>query len=379
MQFVKSVVSLLLSCAVVTTVRAQSQEFNALSRSTIVAQTMSTANICGDPTTYNRLQPGAILVYQTNGGRYGKMQIKEYGLNLIIKWKTYNSDGTVYSSGDSLTVPESYSCDLDGGSICIVTTQGSDFRWTVVSSSDRYLDPQNTAQFAVYLRSYEDVDAQYSGYVSDQETRFVSYVWGFLSHYSNSPWVQSQYYWGHCYQIGSSHLSYADAADLAYLAGHGSASSITLHDGEGSCDLSTMGWGSYSSAGRTGDLEYIVFHSCSVLSTDALWRSRWKMQSSTDVKPFSGLHVAMGYRTSHYNGDDAGPACAEDFADNLEDGLSVRYAWYKAAADNRSHTTENKPSIFYVASLYSETIDHFNSMDYRYGDSEYLINAYYMN
>ncbi|MGA1842418.1 MAG: DUF6345 domain-containing protein [bacterium] len=369
------IISTLLCLVLSSHVFGQSKEFNYLSFNTIKAQTMSTNQINGSANSSNHLSMGSIVVYKTNSGRYGKFIVMEYGYNIKIKWKTYNSNGTTYSSGSDLTIRGTWSCDLDLG---IESSTNRDFFWQQATSTIRYLTPKNGAMFKVYLRKYEDVDDQFAGYVSNEEDRFVDYVWAFISEFDNT-WDRTQYYWGRCYMLGSSHLSYADSVDLVYLAGHGNVSSITLKDTEGSCSLSNYAWGSFSSSGGTGDLEYIVFHSCQVLKNDTDWRSRWKMSSSTDDKPFSGLHVAMGYRTNHYNGTvGAGPSAADDFAENLEDGYSVKYAWYKAAVDNRSHTSGNKPCVFYVRPHRYETISHHNSIDYRYGDPEYLIDAYYL-
>lgn len=88
----------------------------------------------------------------------------------------------------------------------------------------------------------------------------------------------------------------------------------------------------------------------------------------------------MGFRTNHYNGAGAGRAAADDFAENLEDGHSVRLAWYEAVEDNRwlAGWQENKPAIFYIRPHKDETISQHNSTDYKYGDPEYLLDAYYM-
>jgi len=228
--------------------------------------------------------------------------------------------------------------------------------------------------------SREDNDHQFVGYVSNEESRFVDYVWGFVDEFKNT-WTNSQYYWGQCRFLGTGHLSFADSADLAYIAGHGSPSYIVMSSGQG-CSLSNKAWGSYSTSGRTGDLEYIVFHSCQVLKMDSGWRGRWRRYYSTrnQPRPFSGLHIAMGFRTNHYNGAGAGSWAADEFAENLEDGFNVRYAWYEAAEDARwlAGWTGNKPAIFYIRPHKYETIGGHNSQDYRYGDSQYLLDAYYM-
>jgi hypothetical protein len=336
---------------------------------------MSSAKINGSTNTDNRLNPGAIIIYKTNAGRYGKLMVKEYGYNIYINYVTYNSSGTVYRQGNNLRIRGTWSCDLDLG---VESSTGADFWWEQATSTVRYLTPQNSALFLIYMRRYEDVNDQFASYVSNEETRFVDYTRAFIDQFSDK-WSMTEWLWGQCRFLGSDHLTFADKNDLVYMAGHGAPSSFWLQSGE-ECTLGDKKWGSWSESGRTGDLEYIVFHSCQVLSLTGDWRSRWKQASNTDAKPFSGLHVAMGYRTDHYNGDiNAGPSAADDFAANLEAGYSVRYAWYKAAIDNRSHTSENKPSIFFVRPHKYETIDQHNSVDYRFEDPSYKIDAYYMN
>jgi len=224
----------------------------------------------------------------------------------------------------------------------------------------------------------EDSDHQFVGYVSNEEDRFVDYVWGFLDEYKNT-WTNTQYYWGECRFLGTDRLSFVDSADLAYIAGHGNASYIVMSEGQG-CSLSDKAWGRYASADQNGDLEYIVFHSCKVLQMDSNWRSRWRAYSAGQKRPFSGLHVAMGFRTNHYNGAGAGWWAADEFAENLEDGYSVRYAWYEAAEDARwlAGWKGNKPAIFYIRPHKDEKASQHNSTDYKFGDSNYLLDAYYM-
>jgi hypothetical protein len=231
----------------------------------------------------------------------------------------------------------------------------------------------------------EDTDHQYVGYVSNEESRFVDYVWGFIAEFGSwGGWVRTQYYWGQARFLGSDHLIFADSADLCYIAGHGNASYIVMSAGQG-VSLQNTAFGSYSTPDRRGDLEYIVFHSCKVTQMDSDWRNRWRHYYSTQTqkRPFSGLHVAMGFRTNHYNDWGRGRAAADEFAENLEDGYSVRYAWYEAAEDARWYIwprlSGNKPAIFYIRPHKYERITQHNSPDYKYGHSNYLLDAYYMN
>jgi hypothetical protein len=229
----------------------------------------------------------------------------------------------------------------------------------------------------------EDTDHQYVGYVSNEESRFVGYVWGFLAELGGwGGWVRTQYYWGQARFLTRDHLYFADSADICYIAGHGNASYIVMSAGQGVW-LPNTALGSYSTSDRRGDLEYIVFHSCKVTRMDSGWRSRWRHYYSTRTqkRPFSGLHMAMGFRTNHYNGSGAGRWAADEFAENLKDGYTVRYSWYEAAEDARwlAWWRDNKPSIFCIRPHWYERIWHHNNRDYKYGQSGYLLDAYYMN
>ena len=81
-----------------------------------------------------------------------------------------------------------------------------------------------------------------------------------------------------------------------------------------------------------------------------------------------------------YAGTGAGWWAADEFAENLEDGYSVRYSWYEAAEDARwlAAWTDNKPAIFYLRPHRYEKASQHNSTDYKYGDPDYLLDAYYM-
>ena len=88
--------------------------------------------------------------YYTNSGRYGKFEITAFlppplgSPLLVIKFTTYNADGTVYKSSTSLSITGTYSCDLDEG---VQTSTNRDFFWEQVNSTTRYLTPTNGAKF----------------------------------------------------------------------------------------------------------------------------------------------------------------------------------------------------------------------------------------
>ena len=250
--------------------------------------------------------------------------------------------------------------------------------------------------FAAAPAAAEDGDRQYGGYVSNEETRFQGYVWDFLeelgtdctgwfgcsdlkSSWINDSYSRAQYYWGTCDQLVGSNNSFVDSVDLAYVAGHGSPSSISRANT--SCNLQDASYGD-------GDLETIVFHSCKVLQMDSAWRSRWRKASATEVRPFNGLHHALGFRTNHNNGAGAGAWTSDEFAENLEDGYSMKMGWYDAVEAGYWLSPyavfvegDNKQAIFYIRKNGGETMrqlsDFGGAGDVRFGSSEYILDAYY--
>jgi len=243
----------------------------------------------------------------------------------------------------------------------------------------------------------EDSDYQYGGYVSNEETRFQGYVCDFLDELGNDctalfnacsdlqdSWIndsysRAQYYWGSCAQLVGSNNSYVDSVDLAYVAGHGSPSSMSMAGT--SCNIANASYGD-------GDLETIVFHSCKVLQMDSAWRSRWKSAAVGEVRPFNGLHQALGFRTNHNNGAGAGAWTSDEFAEDLEDGYTVKTAWYDAVEAGYWLSPyavfvegDNKQAIFYIRKNGNETITQLHDTggagDVRFGSSEYLLEGYY--
>ncbi|MBD1259372.1 OmpA family protein [Maribacter polysiphoniae] len=63
--------------------------------------------------------PGTVIIYATTDGNMGKMQILDIDKNdnnkLIIKYVTYNYNGSVHSQSDNLEIRGTFTCDLDSG------------------------------------------------------------------------------------------------------------------------------------------------------------------------------------------------------------------------------------------------------------------------
>ena len=71
--------------------------------------------IDGSDTAANQLTPGTILVYRTSDGNYGKLQVIEYGYNLIIRWQTYKPNGRKLMGADQMVIKGTWTYDLDFG------------------------------------------------------------------------------------------------------------------------------------------------------------------------------------------------------------------------------------------------------------------------
>jgi len=103
----------------------------------------------------NEFWPGTYFIYRTNESRYGKLFVEDYNVNnshtLTFSWTTYNSDGSVYSSGTGLQIPQTWTCDLDLG--VVGSSSGDrDFQW-VNTGSARYIQPSNGSFFKLIYRA----------------------------------------------------------------------------------------------------------------------------------------------------------------------------------------------------------------------------------
>ena len=122
-------------------------DFNAITKDDIAGAPLSSEDI-NVSARDNPLAPGSIILCRTSQGRYCKFLIEGWtpspGNSLIIRWVTYEKDGSVYSRGSKLTVRLSFHCDLDEG---LETKADSDFWWVEESFLRLYLHPENGALF----------------------------------------------------------------------------------------------------------------------------------------------------------------------------------------------------------------------------------------
>lgn len=115
---------------------------------------LSEEPILGSNFSGNILKIDDIIVYTTNKGRCGKLQILNIddseNKKLTIRAVTYNSDGSVYSKTNALDIRGTWLCDLDemleeGG----LKTE-KDFWWNRLTKTDSKFTPKNGAKFYLY-------------------------------------------------------------------------------------------------------------------------------------------------------------------------------------------------------------------------------------
>ncbi|MBZ5537885.1 MAG: hypothetical protein LAO31_18170 [Acidobacteriia bacterium] len=136
-------------CGFVSEAKGQTYPFDDITLQIIQAAPLSSSEISG-----NQFYFGTILLYRTNEGRYGKLLVLGYGYDLTIQWKTFNSNGTVFSQGSGLVIRGTFSGDLDSGTESSFADVASDFYWEQVTGTERYLVPRHGAQFAKFNCSY---------------------------------------------------------------------------------------------------------------------------------------------------------------------------------------------------------------------------------
>lgn len=144
------------------------------------------------------------------------------------------------------------------------------------------------------------------GYVAQAEPRFVRNVWNFIKYYQNwktvggHQWKYDQYYWMEPWVFTSSHTSFVDSQDLAYVACHGGPWVMACHDGIADVDLRNVP--AYGDLPSNGDMEFLVVESCSTIIAFPDAGFDWNgWRNNGPGGPFGGLHQAMGFRTLSYS------------------------------------------------------------------------------
>lgn len=227
--------------------------------------------------------------------------------------------------------------------------------------------------FGLYVT--QDTDGTYQDQAIEMADAFIDE----LDTYSNS-----QYAYAVPAFYTTNSADYVNSVDLAISFGHGNHH--TFSTGVGSVDLSTTAYGNFRPCGGHGDAEYVAFFSCLTLSladSDGHpWHEFWWNDDATreQLRPFTGLHMAMGFRTDIrticFFGCD-GEDMMETFAANLDAGDRVLDAWQEAVNDELSFSSGLNRGIVVYLPVYEDDTLTSASDDYIHGSPHYLVQADY--
>jgi hypothetical protein len=127
--------------------------FDELSRNDIAQlnNQLSGESILASDASGNLFQPGDIILYKTNGNRYGKLKILNINdasnKDLVVAAVTYQDNGSVYNQKDNLLIRGTWLCDLD---LISETNQNGDFHWSREDEFTTNLTPRGNAVFYWY-------------------------------------------------------------------------------------------------------------------------------------------------------------------------------------------------------------------------------------
>lgn len=129
------------------------------------------------------------------------------------------------------------------------------------------------------------------GYVGN-DYRAIPVVWNFIRHFA---W--DQYFWAAPFMFTYWNNYFVDNMDFSYYCGHGAPWYIMTY--YGGINLATAGGTAHRGYGEPyfGDLEFITFHSCSVIPSPLETPNWWQNWVSEPNDIFDGLHQAIGFHT----------------------------------------------------------------------------------
>ena len=88
---------------------------------------LSTNEIVGTAGVENQIPTGAIVLYQTDAGRFGKFEIQNYDRHLTIRWVTLRPTGAIFNQGSNVLLRASFTFDLDSGLARIIHVEKKGF------------------------------------------------------------------------------------------------------------------------------------------------------------------------------------------------------------------------------------------------------------
>jgi len=157
------------------------------------------------------------------------------------------------------------------------------------------------------------------GYIGN-DPRARPVVWNFIRHFA---W--DQYFWAAPFMFTNLNNYYVDNMDFAYYCGHGAPWYIMTYSG--GINLATAGGSPHLGYGDT-DLEFITFHSCSVIPSPLETPNWWQPWITEPTDIFDGLHQAIGFRTPAYVV--SSPAISNFYGWCISMNFNVAMSWFWA-------------------------------------------------
>lgn len=244
---------------------------------------------------------------------------------------------------------------------------------------------QSTSNLTLCENAREDGDRTYAIYIardtnSEAEDMTIEMANAFMDEFDK--YARSQYYWAEPRLYTNQSLYFTDSVDMAISFGHGNHHIYRAGNSSADeVDLSTTAFGGCATCYQTGDLEYLAFAACRVLSMNnsngqPFWNF-WFHEGSTrlDKRPFTGLHMLLGFRTNFVVTawwlDNDGTDFFNTFAEYLDDNMKVIDAWLDAIADELTFDDgANRGAVVYHGIYENDRLSNSRG-DYIYGNTQY--------
>jgi hypothetical protein len=122
--------------------------FDSITQGLISTRYIADTIIDGSNNVNNAIPTGAVVLYKTKTGRFGKLKVLSNGYNLWLKIVTYNNDGSVFAHADSVQIEGTWFCDLD--SAIESSSQLADFQWEIENATIRQMTAVHPVKLLLY-------------------------------------------------------------------------------------------------------------------------------------------------------------------------------------------------------------------------------------
>ena len=122
--------------------------FDSITQGLISTRYIADTIIDGSNNVNNAIPTGAVVLYKTKTGRFGKLKVLSNGYNIWLKIVTYNNDGSVFAHADSVQIEGTWFCDLD--SAIESSSQLADFQWEIENATIRQMTAVHPVKLLLY-------------------------------------------------------------------------------------------------------------------------------------------------------------------------------------------------------------------------------------